>query len=202
MLSSITPLGERARGNRWALTAMAYVAGSVVGGAGVGAALGSVGMFLTEVPLAIRLAVAGGAALLGAGIDMTSSRLSLPTVHRQVDEAWLRQYRGWVYGAGFGVQLGAGMATIVTSAATYVAFALSLLSGSALAGALIGGAFGLVRAAPISTVRQVKAPEPLRRLHRQLLRLEGPGHWTAVASQAAVGAALVAGAVAAGARVS
>lgn len=202
MLSSITPLGERARGNRWSVTAAAYVGGSVAGGAGVGAALGAVGMLLTGVPLAVRLAVAGSTALGGAGLDMAASRLALPTIHRQVDEAWLRRYRGWVYGAGFGAQLGAGMVTVVTSAATYVAFALALLSGSVPTGALIGGAFGLVRAAPIRAVRRVKAPEPLRHLHRQIVHLSSAGHWAAIASQAVIGAALIAGAVTTGARLS
>jgi hypothetical protein len=31
-----------------------------------------------------------------------------PSWQRQVDERWLTTYRGWVYGAGFGFQLGAG----------------------------------------------------------------------------------------------
>ena len=33
MLSSITPLGERGRHNRFAVTAAAHIAGAVVGGA-------------------------------------------------------------------------------------------------------------------------------------------------------------------------
>ena len=33
MLTSISPLGERARGNRWVLTVSAYLLGSVVSGA-------------------------------------------------------------------------------------------------------------------------------------------------------------------------
>ena len=46
MLSSITPLGERGRGNRWALTAAAYVVASAAGGLLAGAVLGLAGLAL------------------------------------------------------------------------------------------------------------------------------------------------------------
>ncbi len=44
MLASITPLGERGRGQRWWLTVTAHVVGSVLGGAAIGAAMGLIGM--------------------------------------------------------------------------------------------------------------------------------------------------------------
>ena len=34
--------------------------------------------------------------------------------------SWLGRYRSWVYGLGFGVQLGAGVTTVVVSSAVYV----------------------------------------------------------------------------------
>ena len=43
MLTSISPLGERARGNRWSLTVTWLVAGTLVGGASLGAVLGAAG---------------------------------------------------------------------------------------------------------------------------------------------------------------
>ena len=36
-----------------------------------------------------------------------------------MNEEWLTSYRGWVYGAGFGAQLGTGVVTIVTSPIVY-----------------------------------------------------------------------------------
>ena len=44
MLSSIHPLGERGKGNRFGLTAGAFVVGSVLGGASTGAVAALVGL--------------------------------------------------------------------------------------------------------------------------------------------------------------
>ena len=80
------------------------------------------------------------AALLLAGLPLDSrvAGLRLPTWRRQVDEAWLGRYRGWVYGAGFGVQLGLGVVTIVTSATVYATVLLCALSGSPPVGLALG----------------------------------------------------------------
>ena len=65
----------------------------------------------------------------------------LPTNHRQVNERWLDDYRGWVYGIGYGFQLGMGVVTIVTSATTYLAFLAAFLSHSVLGGLIDRGDF-------------------------------------------------------------
>src|SRR5688500_1406974 len=154
MLTSISPLGERARGNRWGLTVAAYVVASVLGGLTIGAVLGGAGTALPSLPIVAAIVCA-----VAAVADLTQR---LPTMRRQVDEDWLTRYRGWVYGAGFGFQLGLGVVTIVTSAATYAALALCLLSGSVATGAAIGGCFGLVRALPILALRDATTPDRLR----------------------------------------
>src|SRR5204863_3591983 len=92
----------------------------------------------------VRLGVLALAAIAGVVLDAGVAGSRLPSPTRQVDETWLGRYRGWVYGAGFGLQLGAAFTTIVAGSITYVAFAGALLAGSAAGGALIGGVFGLV----------------------------------------------------------
>ena len=87
--------------------------------------------------------------LVGLALDLRLGGLSLPSWRRQVDEAWIGRYRGWVVGVGFGAQLGFGVVTIITSSTTYAVVVLAVLSGTPWAGALIGGAFGLVRALPL-----------------------------------------------------
>jgi hypothetical protein len=186
MLTSISPLGERARGNRWAVTVTLYVVASVLGGLTTGALLGFAGSFLSASAW-VAAAVCAAAAVLDAV-------RRLPTIRRQVDEDWLTRYRGWVYGVGFGYQLGLGFVTIVTSAATYAMLALCLLSGSTVAGLAIGGCFGLVRALPILAQRRADTPDRLRAVAARLESLAaGTGRaTTAVLAVAAVTLAVTA----------
>lgn len=170
MLASIHPLGERGRGNRWGQTATAYVVGSIAGGGALGSLLGYLGQLMGSV-VGVRPTVIGflviAACLTGLMLDLGVAGSRLPTLRRQVDENWLGRYRGWVYGAGFGFQLGAGVATIVTSASVYLAFALAALSQSVLGGLAIGAVFGVVRAAPITLVRGMHEVTSLQRFHRR-----------------------------------
>ena len=99
---------------------------------------------------------------LGLALDLHVGGLRVPTVHRQVNQDWLARYRGWVYGGGFGFQLGLGVVTIVTTSTIYVALVLGVLAGSLVSGLAIGATFGLVRALPILAVRRVHDPAQLR----------------------------------------
>jgi hypothetical protein len=99
-------------------------------------------------------------------------RRQLPSLRRQVNEDWLAIYRGWVYGIGFGAQLGVGLATIVTSAAVYATAATALLCSKPLIGALIGALFGALRALSLLPARTVHDVAALGALHRRLGRAE------------------------------
>jgi hypothetical protein len=144
---------------------MAYVVGSLVGGAVAGSLLGGIGDLLLDGPLP---RVAAGTCLVAAAADLAGL---LPRGSRQVDEDWLVRYRGWVYGLAYGAQLGLGIVTIVSSAATYAMLALCLLSGNLLAGLAIGATFGLVRALPILRLRTATTPAKLHIIGAQLEQL-------------------------------
>src|SRR5579871_5214858 len=124
MLASITPLGERGRGRRWGITAAAYVAGSLLDGTLAGALFGAVGTLFVS-PRALTIGLAAAIVVAAGAVD--ASRLTIPGVHRQVNEDWLVRYRSWVYGGGFGFQLGLGVATFVPTAAVYAMWALAAL---------------------------------------------------------------------------
>src|SRR5579885_2956006 len=114
MLSSISPLGERARNSRWWVTTTAYLMGSLAGGLALGGLAALAGPAL---PLAVRtsrwsLAVVALLCFAGLVLDPRGTA-SVPSWRRQVDERWLTAYRGWVYGLGFGAQLGFGLVTII-----------------------------------------------------------------------------------------
>jgi hypothetical protein len=199
MLSSITPVGEHGRRRNWAVTATAYLVGSVAGGMAIGGVLGAAGSVLVGiVPWSEDHALVALAALAVAGIalDRGVLGLRLPSWQRQVDENWLSTYRGWVYGFGYGVQLGSAVATIVPRSITYVALGAAVLTGSVTGGLVIGGVFGLVRALPLLATARVRTAEALRGLHRRVDRLRRPVDRLSVAAQAGLallGFVLVAG---------
>lgn len=200
MLSSITPLGERGKGNRWWVTVTAYLVGSAVGGAALGLLAGSSGLVVE------RLLPGGGALPDGAALWVLAAGCALaavwdlagrrpPSWHRQVDEQWLHAFRGWVYGFGFGVQLGFGLVTIVTSAATYAAVLAMVLTASPAAGALVGVVFGVARGLPILAARRVHDSDSLRRLHSRMDDRTRTARRTTVAALVTGGAAAAAAAV-------
>ena len=177
MLGSISPVGEASRGQRWWLTATAYTVASVIAGGAMGVLLGLVGAALlttVEVSTPVRLGLLALVLVVGALLDSRILRWRLPSWRRQVDERWLATYRGWIYGAGFGFQLGLGVVTIVPSAVTYATWVAALLTGAPQAGLGVGIVFGIVRSIPLlmtvrlrsatalyATTQRVAAAEPV-----------------------------------------
>ncbi len=180
MLASITPLGERGRHSRWGFTVAAFLVSAIAAGVGGGALLGMLGS--VAVPRHSRLAVLLVAIV--AAIVVDGLPRAVPGPRRQVDERWLDQYRGWVYGAGYGAQLGIGVTTIVSSAATYVALLAAFLTANALAGAVVLGCFGAVRGLTPLAGARVRSQPQLLEFHRALARWRAPARWGAVAAQA------------------
>jgi hypothetical protein len=198
MLSSINPLGERAKGNRFGLTAAAFVVGATLGGLALGAAAGVVG----AIPAGllddrVRVAAVGVAALVGLVVDVASRRglISIPSWRRQVDEEWLDEFRGTVYGFGFGAQLGFGVVTIVTSAITWVVVIAAALQFSFLASVGVGATFGLARGLGIVGVARVGDAGALRHHLRRFSARESGAERVTLATLAAVAAVTIGGAL-------
>ncbi|HEY7720529.1 MAG TPA: hypothetical protein VIB11_01720 [Pedococcus sp.] len=192
MLSSISPLGERARASRWWVTTTAYLIGSLAGGLALGGLAGVLGSLVPEGWRGSPLSLGVLAALLAVGLvlDIRSGGHALPSWRRQVDEQWLTRYRGWVYGVGFGAQLGFGVVTIVTSSTTYAAVLLAVLGGSPAAGLLIGGVFGVVRAVPSLLLARVHDREQLHKVFKRVENWANPADVLAKVAVAAGAAAL------------
>ena len=183
MLSSIHPLGERSRNNRWAVTMAAFTLGTVVTAALIGATLGALGSSL-DVPtivVGIAIALAGLLDLMGVGAFGPK---------RQVNERWIDTYRGVIYGGGFGTQLGSGISTFVVTWGVYAVFFLEFSSGSGVRGAAIGATFGLARALRPLGSGWVDRPSRLTSLHRRLAGLARPMHLANVAILVSVGVVL------------
>jgi hypothetical protein len=181
MLTSITPLGERSRGFSWGLTATWFAIAAIVAGTLAGAVAGAVGSLGPAGDWRSAVLLAG--VVLALCVDATALGDRLPSTRRQVNEDWMVRYRGWVYGSAFGAQLGVGLATVVTSAAIYLAAIGAVLCGSIEAGALVGGVFGMTRALSLLPAGSAFDRPGLVRLHRGLARFQPWARWAVVAAE-------------------
>jgi hypothetical protein len=191
MLASITPLGERGRRSTWGVTIVAFAVGASLAGAAVGALLGGLGQ-LVIAHASTRTRLIGLAAAAGLALALDLAR-TVPGPRRQVNERWLDEYRGWVYGLGYGAQLGLGVTTVVASAATYLMLAAAFLTASAPAGAAVVGAFGAVRGLTPLAAARVHSPAQLLDVHGKLARWRPPARTGASATLAAIAAAALIG---------
>jgi hypothetical protein len=190
MLSSSSPVGEASRRQRWWLTATAHLVGSVLGGATVGAVLGGAGWALS-LPLGspttrTALTLLATAAAVGVLVDLSRFGPRLPAWRCQVDERWLTSYRGWVYGGGYGLQLGAGAVTLVPATTTYLTGLAALLTTSPGAGALVGATFGALRAVPLLLTARLRDPARLTRTMRRVSNARRTAQLTTAGGQAAI----------------
>src|SRR6188472_3985681 len=147
MLSTITPIGERGRNHRYASTATWFVLGAVLGGAtlGLGAAILAAGVGALGLSPEAALGATAVLAAVTVASDLNLGGFRLPSHTRQVNESWLDEFRSWVYGGGFGWQIGVGLATYVTTAAVYLMIAMAALTADPLIAFALMTGFGLVR---------------------------------------------------------
>jgi sulfite exporter TauE/SafE len=127
-------------------------------------------------------------AILGiAAGSLDLSGINPPTPTRQVNENWIGRYRGWVYGAAFGAQLGVGFSVFVMSWGYYAMLGAALVTGSWVAGAVIGAVFGLGRGILLLLAGFVNQPQELARFHRRLMEVKGPAFFAAGSAMVAAG---------------
>lgn len=190
MLSTITPFGERAKGHSYRATAGWFVAGATLGGVTLGTlmALMALAVGAVHATAATTGLVALAAALVAAGSDSGIAGVHLPVHRRQVNERWLDRYRPWVYGAGFGWQIGTGLSTYITTAAVYLTVVLGALTGRPALALSVGAAFGLLRGMAVLLTRDLVDPSELLDFHRRFLEV-GP-----VVGRLVIGVELVAAA--------
>jgi hypothetical protein len=192
MLSTITPLAERAKGHRYGSTCAWFVTGATVGGlvlGGVVAGLAAVVAAVGPGPVA-----AGGVALVVTLVVLVSETgivgARLPAHFRQVNERWLDAYRPWVYGAGFGFQIGTGVATYITTAAVYLMVVLGALAATPWFALVLGAGFGLVRGLAVTLTRRVTTPAGLLAFHHRFAALRPWADRMVVGSTAAAAVVL------------
>src|SRR5262245_17020791 len=164
MLSTITPLAERTRGHRFGVTASWFVVGATAGGATLGvctALLAAAASAFLDPASSAVMAAAFVFAAIAAASDLRVFGRGLPYHCRQVNELWLNRYRAWVYGAGFGWQIGVGVATFIMTAGLYLMIALAALTASPAAAFGIGVLFGFTRGLAVFGAWRITTPAAL-----------------------------------------
>lgn len=188
MLSSITPLSESGRGHRYWATVSWFLLGALLGGLTLGAvaALGALliaWLGISSVAAAALVLVAG---LVTLASDLGAGGFRLPANPRQVERTWLDRYRPWLYGLGFGWQLGVGVATYVMSASVYLMVIVAACSGEPWLALAIVTMFGVLRGLAVLPAADVRTPADLGRLHRRIERFRPFSRVVAVVGQIGV----------------
>ena len=172
MLSSIHPLGERGRNNRWWITVTAFTFASTVTAAAMGLTLGYLGsIILGGVDRSILILFTAATALVGGLLDL--ARVSPPGSERQVNESWIGHYRGWVYGGSFGFQLGTGVVTYLVTWGVYVIFVAEFAMAEPTLAAVVGAIFGFGRSIALLAAGWIDRPSRLTHFH-ELMAEMGP----------------------------
>ena len=137
MLSQITPMAEAGRGQKFARTASWFIAGAVLGGLTLGCAIAGRRTRVAAPPDSVTppRSRSSCCAFVGATVDTNVLGFGPPFLRRQVNEDWLSKYRSWVYGGGFGWQIGVGVTTYVMTAAVPLMIVVGALEREAVGGA-------------------------------------------------------------------
>ena len=188
MLSQLTPVGEASRGYRYSSTAAWFIVGSVVGGAMLGGAMAllAVGVAAIDMTAATALGMVAGLAVVSAALDAGVLGIAPPFFLRQVNEDWLGRYRAWVYGSGFGWQVGTGITTYIMTAAVFLTIAMGALTAGPIAALSLGVLFGLVRGLAVLLTARLRSTAELFDLHRRFDALGEPVRRAVIVVQLAV----------------
>ena len=188
MLSQITPVAEAGRNQRYARTACWFIVGAVAGGLTLGAAAAALAVIVAALDLSHNAAIVISAlcAFTAAAIDSRVLGFGPPFVRRQVNENWLSRYRPWVYGSGFGWQIGTGLVTYVMTAAVPLIIVFAALSASPSAAMGLALLFGFTRGLAVLLSAPLRSQSDLYGFHRRFTRASEPVRRAVIGVQLAV----------------
>jgi hypothetical protein len=169
MLSQLNPVAERSRGQRFRVTATWFVVGSVLGGVTLGAGMLALAAIVDAIGVSATATFGAVAviALVCAAIDARLLPFAPPFIRRQVNEYWLPRYRGWVYGLGFGWQIGTGVTTYVMTSAVFAMVLVGGLSADPLVAFGAAILFSLVRGVAVFATDRCLTFDALAAFHRR-----------------------------------
>lgn len=147
MIGTISPMvdGERATGRR-AAAHWLHLGGAVIGGTLAGVMIGLIGTAL----LSPQLALAATFVLAGLYGLHELGMLQMPTPERQhqVPIAWRARLPARITATAYGLMLGAGFLTHITTTTYYVMWFTAVATGVPLWAAAVGATYGAARGVP------------------------------------------------------
>ena len=190
MLSQITPVAEAGRNQRYARTACWFIVGAGAGGLTLGGVAAVLAVIVAALDVGHGTAIVIGAvcAFTAAVIDSRVLGFGPPFVRRQVNENWLSRYRPWVYGSGFGWQIGTGVVTYMMTVAVPLIVVFAALSASPWAALGLGVIFGVVRGLAVLLSAPLRSQSDLYSFHRRFTRAGEPVRRAVIGVQLAVAA--------------
>ena len=111
-----------------------------------------------------------------------------------MNERWLDRYRSWVYGAGFGWQIGVGLATYIMTSALYLLILIGGLTAEPVVAIALGALFGLVRGLAVYLAAGLDSTERLLSFHSKFESHREAVRQSTIVIMAAVSVAAVAAA--------
>ena len=176
-------------------TARWFIVGATLGGLTLGGAIGAAAIAFghSDMGTTGAIAVTSALALVAAAVDAHLFGFGPPFFPRQVNQDWLSKYRSWVYGGGFGWQIGVGVTTYVMTAAVPLMILVGALTGKLSAALAIGAIFGLARGLAVLLGARARTPAALIAFHRRFEAMGEPVRRSVIGVQlgVAVVAALV-----------
>jgi Methylamine utilisation protein MauE len=145
MVQTITPVVHGGRRGRWLGSVVGYTLGATVSAAALGALLGLAGRALGAPWGSAGLWAVAAVAAPFAVRELFGVPIPLPNLHRQVPDWWRTFFSPSVAALFYGLGLGIGFLTYISFGTLVAVAAAAAVSGSALTGAVLVGAFGLAR---------------------------------------------------------
>jgi hypothetical protein len=147
MVTTISPAVFAGSRKRWLVAAVGFVIAAAVGGAVTGTLLAALGHWIGAPATSYGMYAIVGVAVLGALHEFRLITLPLIPIRRQVQRGLRARWPLWTVALAYGVQLGAGVMTRVTTTAPYALWVAVGVLGNVQLGLVTMATFGITRAA-------------------------------------------------------
>ena len=161
MIDTIGPHGHSGGRTTTVVACISFTAGALAGGVATFAALAALGDLAHGAGGELAYAIAAAIAIVAALLEARGASI-VPQIRRQVPEQWRRVMPLPVAAGLYGILLGLGFTTFVLTFGVFALAAIAFAVGDPAIGALLGLAFGVGRALPVTLIAPV-ADRPLGR---------------------------------------